>query len=154
LKKIDLGQTVGLLANAGVIAGILLVSYELNQNREITQAQTRNSITETVVNLQLAVATNNELQEAGQKMITGETVSTLERSRLFNLWIATFRIWENAHYQHRVGLYEDEEYFAQREVARDVLTIPLVREFWCDIQDTLSPDFFEDISALMESGCE
>ncbi len=152
MKKLDLGQIVGLLANVGVIAGILLVAYELNQNREMTQAQTRNSITETIVGVQLTIATNNELQAANLKLNAGETISAAERSRLLNLWIAVFRIWENAHYQHRVGLYEDVEYFAQREVARNVLdSTPLVREFWCGVQATVSPEFFEDISALMES---
>ena len=155
MKKIDLGQAITILANAGVIAGILLVAYELNQNREITQAQTRNSITETIVSVQLTLATNNELQAANQKSDAGETLSASERSRLFNLWIAIFRIWENAHYQHRVGLFEDEEYFSQREVASIQLNSnPLVRGFWCNLGTTMSPEFYEDISGLMESSCE
>ena len=139
----------------GVLAGILLVAYELNQNREITQAQTRNSMTETIVGVQLALATNNELQTANRKLQAGETISAAEQSRLRNLQIAIFRIWENAHYQHRVGLYEDEEYLSQREVARNALnSLPLVREFWCGVGATMSPEFYEDISALMETSCE
>jgi hypothetical protein len=39
MKKIDLGQTVAILANVGVLAGILLLVYELNQTRELAQAQ-------------------------------------------------------------------------------------------------------------------
>ena len=50
MKKIDLGQTLGIVANVGVIAGILLLAYELNQNRQMMQAQTRNAISETIVN--------------------------------------------------------------------------------------------------------
>ena len=37
-KKIDLGQTIGILANAGVIAGIVLLGMELRQNNELVVA--------------------------------------------------------------------------------------------------------------------
>ena len=40
MKKIDLGQTLGILANVGVVFGILLLAYELNQNRQMMEAQT------------------------------------------------------------------------------------------------------------------
>ena len=32
MKKIDLGQTLTILANVGVIAGIVFLGYELRQN--------------------------------------------------------------------------------------------------------------------------
>jgi hypothetical protein len=34
MKKIDLGQTIGILANVGVIAGIVVLIVEINQNEE------------------------------------------------------------------------------------------------------------------------
>ncbi len=44
MKKLDLGQTTLMLGNLGVILGILLLVYELFQNRQTMEAQTRNSI--------------------------------------------------------------------------------------------------------------
>jgi len=38
LKKIDLGQAIGILANAGVIAGIVFLDMELRQNYELVVA--------------------------------------------------------------------------------------------------------------------
>jgi hypothetical protein len=35
LKKIDLRHTIGLLANLGVIAGIVFLGLELRQNNEL-----------------------------------------------------------------------------------------------------------------------
>ncbi len=32
MKKLDLGQTITILANVGVIAGIVFLGYELRQN--------------------------------------------------------------------------------------------------------------------------
>ncbi len=38
MKKIDLGQAVGILANAGVIAGIVFLGMGLHQNNELVVA--------------------------------------------------------------------------------------------------------------------
>ena len=51
MKKVDLGQAITILANVGVIAGILLLAYELNQNQRMMQAQTRSQISDTLVNM-------------------------------------------------------------------------------------------------------
>lgn len=51
MKRIDLGQTIGILANLGVLVGILLLVYELAQNREMIRSQTRQSIAELLTNL-------------------------------------------------------------------------------------------------------
>jgi len=39
MKKIDLGQTISIVANLGVLAGLILLIVELNQNRELAQAE-------------------------------------------------------------------------------------------------------------------
>ena len=41
MKKIDLGQAITILANLGVIGGILLLAYELRQNNELIAAEGR-----------------------------------------------------------------------------------------------------------------
>jgi hypothetical protein len=41
MKKLDLGQTLGVLANAGVIAGIVFLAVELQQNNELLEAEIR-----------------------------------------------------------------------------------------------------------------
>lgn len=51
MKKIDRGQTISLLANIGVLIGILLLVFELNHNRVVTEAQTRSAITASIIQL-------------------------------------------------------------------------------------------------------
>jgi len=41
LKKLDFGQTVGLFANIGVVAGIVFLGIELRQNNESLAVQAR-----------------------------------------------------------------------------------------------------------------
>ena len=39
LKKLDLGQSIGILANVGVIAGIVFLGLELRQHNELMEAE-------------------------------------------------------------------------------------------------------------------
>ena len=45
MKKIDLGQSMTILANLGVIAGIFFLAVEVQQNTGMMEAQTRDSVT-------------------------------------------------------------------------------------------------------------
>lgn len=45
MKKLDMGQSLGILANVGVLFGILLLVYELNQNRQMMEAAVRRHVT-------------------------------------------------------------------------------------------------------------
>ena len=49
MKKIDLGQTITILANIGVIAGIGFLALEVHQNNELMSAEARRSRTESSV---------------------------------------------------------------------------------------------------------
>ena len=39
MKRIDLGKTIAIVANLGVIGGLLLLAFELSQNNELLRAQ-------------------------------------------------------------------------------------------------------------------
>ncbi|MDH4110097.1 MAG: hypothetical protein OEW35_17560 [Gammaproteobacteria bacterium] len=41
MKNIDLGQTLNTFANVGVIAGIIFLAYELNQNNEFLELEAK-----------------------------------------------------------------------------------------------------------------
>ena len=51
MKQPDLSATIGVLANVGVLAGVLLLVYELNQSRSAMEAQTRSDLSEQVMNM-------------------------------------------------------------------------------------------------------
>ena len=63
MKKLDFGQTLGLLANAGVIAGIGLLAFELSQNNELLRNEAR---------FNLLVHRSSEIDEVVQSPDLGE----------------------------------------------------------------------------------
>jgi hypothetical protein len=155
LKKFDLGQSLQLLGNLGVIVGILLLVYELAQNREMTRAQTRNSVAEMLVNLLGAEFGDQEIAGLQVKRSAGQSLTPVEGYRFEMLQEAYWRYRENVHYQYRNGLYDEDEYLALREVwLRDVDTDELRRAIYCGRRNASPSAFIAEIDAVMERPCD
>ena len=156
MKNIDLGQSLGIIANLGVIAGILLLVFELNQNRTLMAAQTRDSVSQSVVSTLLVSAGDPVLTNIILRANLGEQLTPTEQDQFITYMISWFRVWENQHYQFRVGLYDESEFAAVRGVWVGRLQRENAsRELWCLIRDNFSPAFFSDVNeALGESRCE
>ena len=59
MKKIDLGQTITILANVGVIAGIVFLAFELRQNNTFLAEQARNEFGDDIAQLNEAIYLNS-----------------------------------------------------------------------------------------------
>jgi len=153
LKKIDLGQTIGLFANLGVLVGILLLVYELNQNREMMKAQTRHEMSQGVVDLLLTEATNPELNRILNRGLSGEEITGAELERLEIMMSAYFRYWEDVHYQYRAGLYDDSEFSRQKQSWANLLTSRSALEYWCGVRDRYSEAFVMEMDSLLPGKC-
>jgi len=70
--KIDLGQTIGILANAGVIAGIAFLALEIQQNTAVQESQMRFDQNERQTEVIEEIFRNADLRAALLKNINGE----------------------------------------------------------------------------------
>ena len=154
MKKLDLGQTLQLLGNAGIIVGILLLVYELNQNREMMAAQTRNEIAQNTASMIQGEALSSEMVGISVKASAGESLTPVEQEQFDLLWFGYIRLWENAHYQYRNGLFDDDEYLAVRRSWVRLLSEDPRRRLWCLIRDELSQDFAADIESALPDACD
>ena len=155
MKKIDLGQTLQLLGNAGVIVGILLLVYELNQNRQMMQAQTRNAIAEHLSNMLVSQSLSPEYMAMEVKRRSGVALTPEEEGMYLLSQFAYWRYRENVFYQYQRGLFEESEYLPQREVwIRAVNDDKGDRAIWCGRRSQQSPAFNVEIDSQMHQPCE
>jgi len=78
LKKIDVGQTIGILANLGVVAGILFLVVEIQQNTETLQAEMRFNQSERTTDAVEQFVSNPQLVSAYVKFERGDSLSREE----------------------------------------------------------------------------
>ncbi len=152
MRKIELGQAIGILANLGVLVGILLLVYELSQNRQMMQAQTRTALAESISDRLFAIYSDQNLAGLWARGSAGEELSEAERNQFDGLRVAIYRYFENVHYQYRTGLYDEEEFAAQREQWRMLFSRKGVVDHWCRSQESYSPEFAAEIEQLLPAG--
>jgi len=105
-------------ANLGVLIGIILLVVELDQNREMIRAQTRNDISRQLSEHLGMVANNSQLANVKRRADAGEELSKDEEQQQFLLFTANKRLWENIHYQYRQGMFDEKEFEAERTAWR------------------------------------
>ena len=148
--KLDLSGSFGTLANVGVILGILLLVYELAQNRQTMEAQTRNEIAQGVIAQLYQLAQDDETADLMLRGFAGDQLTAAETYRFETMLVALFRLYENVHYQYRSGLYDEEEFNAQRRTWQDaVFAREGIVNVWCSLSWRFSPAFAEEVNALL-----
>ena len=83
MKKIDIGQMVTILANMGVIAGIVFLTVEIDQNNDQLAAQARYTIYQLRDGLERDYINNEgNIAEIQGRAVRGETLTDVEQNRL------------------------------------------------------------------------
>jgi hypothetical protein len=90
MKKIDLSQTFHIIANVGVIGGILLLAFELRQNNELMAAEARFNRLTMVVDAWRFRAEHGELYELRERANNNEALSRSEQMRVDASVMAVF----------------------------------------------------------------
>ena len=150
--KITRWLTLG--ANIGVLIGIVLVLVELDQNRDMMRAQTRNELALGIVDLLQTPASNAQLADVLYRAHAGENLTPVEFFQFKMRTNALLRYWENVHYQYRVGLYDEVEFSKQRIAWENSLSNSrLGQEYWCQVRLYYSPEFMAELDSLMPAAC-
>ncbi|NKB32421.1 MAG: hypothetical protein GKR91_04920 [Pseudomonadales bacterium] len=148
-----LNEWFTLTANLGVIAGIIFLGFEIQQNTEMMQAQTRDSMSEKQMDWFMGIATNldtaeihNTFQREGLNNPEREPFE--EMAFIFTIF-AGLRMWENEWYQYQKGLYEEEEFLARSRAWPGALRQTGYSQVWEDVRLQYAPEFGEYLDAIL-----
>ncbi len=146
--KVNRWLTLG--ANIGVLIGIILLVIELDQNREMIRAQTRNDISQQLASRLLTLASNSQLNNVTRRAAAGEELSADEERQAYLYTSSNLRDWENMHYQYRHGMFDEGEFEAEKTAWRFVINKnALFPRVWCVSRQNYSPDFVAEIESIL-----
>jgi hypothetical protein len=147
MKKIDLGQAISILANVGVIAGIVFLAVEIRQNNDLLISQAGFAqLTAEIERRSRWIDNTNEFLDIALKKSAGEPLTPAENVRLRlhgqNV-LDTFR-WQ--YRELEAGRLPDGyiDLAAWRRVWRNT---PSLREVFEDDRSELDPGFVQFIEA-------
>jgi hypothetical protein len=138
MKKVDLGQTISILANVGVIAGIVLLAAELQQNNDSLAAQARlGQLAAQTSRLQLGL-NNADIAQINFKAMSGEALTPEERNRYFDYALYTMMHWRWEYEEYLVGELPEVNLRAWQVQAS---FSPIWRNAWEGTLGTLDTEF-------------
>ena len=126
MKKIDLGQTISIIANLGVIAGIVFLGYEIQQNTTALQSTTGQNI-----HNQIAAIYEIRMQpEQAAVILKGndrpDELTPVEQMQYDSWNSMILQAWQNKYCQARSGAYDEQ----------------LAEGWWINLKDSFqSPGF-------------
>jgi hypothetical protein len=151
-------QWLTLVANVGVIAGIVFLAYEIRLNTQAVTAETTTTYLENWLQGNLPVAEEPELASAVAKVAGADGFSALtpaESSQVASLFIVQLKAAEFAHYQYSQGLLDEELWWANAEGMYDYFSdFPAVRNFWISGNNTsFNKTFREFVDNMVADIC-
>lgn len=108
MKKIDLGETMQLVANLSVIAGLFFLAFQVRQNTAAVQAQTLQGLEEASASYLENLGRDTETWSIVGRLAEHPEIGEVERSRLTALVRAQFVRYQTAYLQWQKGSLSDE----------------------------------------------
>ena len=143
-----LNQWLTLIANLGVLIGIVFLAYEIRQNTDALHAQTREAV---------LAATQTELQAVREdpnlvlSIIKEEPLSVVEQIKLYTWLVSALRVREFSWLQRQNGTIDEAQWQSELAVTVAILQAPRVRLWWDKVgQKTVSPQFSAFVNDIMK----
>jgi hypothetical protein len=125
MKKLDLGQTIGILANIGVIAGIVFLAIEVKSANDANRLQSAYASAEGFNQLNLMLASDSVLSRIFVVgMADPDRLNNVEAAQFANLMRAIVNQGSETWTQYRLGLIDDAQWqFSANQIAQ-ILSTP------------------------------
>ena len=126
---------------------------EVNQNSQMMRTQTRNDVSDSIIDFQWNAINSGLLSVIDRGNADSTSLTDDEKTLLSTFYVTNLRLWENIYYQYRNGLFEEAEFLAEREVWRNRASTPMFLMVYCPVSQAgaLSTDFVQEIDSLMSS---
>ena len=94
MKRLDFGQTVSVVANLGVIAGIVFLGVELSQNNELMRAQSEYNYLQVRMGSRQGIIEDRDIAAFWASRRANEPLDEIDRLRLHTHIEATILVWQ------------------------------------------------------------
>ncbi len=137
MKKIDLGQTLGLLANVGVVVGIIFLVVEIQQNTRTAEFNAYQSLIAQINSLSQMNITSPQvdnqvayLAELSTAELAREDISVEENSAIDSYFFLRIRHGDLAYYQFELGMLPETRLESALGPLRVHWCSALFRQWW------------------------
>ena len=143
MKKIDVGQTISIFANLGVVAGIVFLAVEVGQNNELMRAAARDAQYERIRGYVEQVYTTPGLAEIIVKARSGTPLTDVEDLMLFSRQLRLLRGFEVQYREYTQGTVDALPSNWKKHFYEGQNRNPPLIDAWEEARAVLRPDFVQ-----------
>jgi len=147
MKKIDLGQTITILANVGVITGIAFLGIEISQNTRSLEVGAYQDLIAQITSMNQLSIENPRIWGLANGEASLAELEREDREVARSLIIMVFRHGDMAFHQYDRGLISEE----RLESAIGVLGINVCRQNFQDVWSTYGTNFVAAYRSYIDS---
>jgi len=125
MKQIDLSHSIAIVANIGVIIGIVFLGIEIRGNTIATEATSLQLAAELDQSFLIAVGSDVEVTRVWTTYVGApDTLTDAERAQGTILFAALIRRLENMLLQHRSGALSEDGWQSRQSLFRGIASTP------------------------------
>ena len=109
MSKMDIGQMAQLLGNVGVIAGVVFLALEINQNSMLLEAEARAARAQIRIDAYDHLASNPDLIRARVKDRSGDPLTEFDEQIVRASVLAMLTRWQYVFGEWQAGLLREDE---------------------------------------------
>ena len=139
-----LNQWMTLIANVGVVAGIVFLAFEISQNTEQMMSTSIQNLSERMENRNILLATNNQLSEVIRKLYFDEaSLTDTEQGQVF-WWVASWTTdFEEAYRQFGLGALPEGALYSRIRNMQGLMETNAGKAAWAQLAPVADPSFVE-----------
>jgi hypothetical protein len=149
------GAIAELLGAIGVIASLIYLATQMRQNTRATRASTYQQFSDSLNGIMMAAGENPQREQAVLLGMADFSQLSEEDAFRFIYWITgVTHAFDNAHYQYRVGMLDEDRWQKHYADVRSIFQIPGVAQWWRVGPPNVSPEFRALVEEILgdESG--
>ena len=130
MKRIDLGQTIQILANVGVVAGIVILAIEIQQNTRSLEVGAYQELIGQIGDFIEMQSREPEVALMARATTSLSDLTGEEGVKVGAYFYTVARLGDLAYYQYQRGLLSTERLESVVGPLNDRVCLPFFRQFW------------------------
>ena len=144
-----LNRWLTLVANVGVLAGLVLIAVEIRQNTSASEAASREAMSVSTIGFLLQMSSDSEKVTFWRRALAEPaSLEVDERFRRDMVAYAVAESWEMAYAQWQRGVLSDADWEKWDRIILTYMTAPGFREFWEQSSPNLGKSFRAYVNGL------
>jgi hypothetical protein len=141
---------VELTSVVAIILSLMFLALEVKQSNQLAKAEIRQALNVTDMEVYKVQMEEDIIAKALYKINKNLPIDDYEEYQLNEFQKFNFRDFDNSFYQYRIGLFDENVWFAYRRIIKSLLTENYIMLMWGNSNQSFSIEFQDEVNNILK----